>query len=79
MKFSIDRIETDIAVCYDDELNRYEFSASELALPVGSLFEAELDGAGRPQAVRPLENQTAACRQRQKRRLSALFSRKPKH
>ncbi len=78
MKFSIDRIENGIAVCYDGESKRYEFSAESLGLPVGSLFEAELDDKGQPAMVVSLEEETAQTRKSGKQRLTALFRRKPK-
>lgn len=74
-RFSIDRIEDDIAVCYDEACQKYLFSASLLGLRRGDLFEATLKN-GVPTEIIPLREETAAARQEGKRRLDALFARR---
>ncbi len=78
-KFSLDRIEQNIAVCYDEDEKKYEFSADRLALAPGSLFTAEIDGDGEPRNVVFLAEETLAVRRDAKRRLDALFARKKNH
>ena len=74
--FSLDRIENGIAVCYDQNQNKYEFPHTLVPLECGSLFEAEL-ADGIPHDVVFLEEQTALAKKQNKRRLDALFARKP--
>ncbi len=78
MKFSLDRIEGDLAVCYDDRQKKYEFPAKSLALPVGALFEATLGENGLPENIVHLVKETETVRMENKRRLDSLFNRKPK-
>lgn len=74
-KFSVDRIENGIAVCYDDDGKKYEFSAETLGLSRTSLFEATLvDGI--PTDVVYLEAETAKTKETMKKRLDALFNRR---
>ena len=75
--FSLDRIENGIAVCYDEDQNKYEFPVSLVPLACGSLFEAELSD-GLPCGVRFLEEQTTLVKKQHKSRLDALLARKPK-
>lgn len=73
-RFSIDRIEGGVAVCYDENSKKYEFSAEAVALARGSLFEAKLvDGV--PTDIVYLEKETLDTKQSMKKRLSALFCR----
>ena len=74
--FSLDRKESGIAVCYDGNQKKYEFPAELVPLACGSLFEAELKD-GLPSDVRFLEEQTVLVKKQNKKRLDALFSRKP--
>lgn len=76
-KFSLDRIEGDIAVCYDENENKYEFSVSLLGLARGSLFEATvIDGT--PTEIVYLEQETLSKKKQMKQRLDSLFGRKSK-
>jgi hypothetical protein len=73
-KFSVDRIEDGIAVCYDENSKKYEFSVETVRLARGSLFEATLvDGI--PTDIVYLEQETLETKQAMKKRLDALFSR----
>ncbi len=73
-KFSVDRIESGIAVCYDEDGQKYEFSETDIGLARGSLFEAELvDGV--PKEVSYLEEETKAKKKEMKGRMDALFNR----
>ena len=73
-KFSVDRIEDGIAVCYDEDSKKYEFSAETLRLARGSLFEATLVN-GVPTDIVFLEKETLETKQNMKKRLDALFGR----
>ena len=73
-KFSIDRIEDGIAVCYDEACQKYEFSAEQLGLTRTSLFEATLVD-GLPTDIVYLEQETLKTKQNIKKRLDALFDR----
>lgn len=73
-KFSVDRIEDGIAVCYDEDSKKYEFSADTLDLSRGSLFEATLVN-GVPTDIVFLEKETLETKQNMKKRLDALFDR----
>ena len=73
-KFSVDRIEDGIAVCYDEDSKKYEFSAEALALSRGSIFEATLVN-GVPTDIVYLEKETLETKQNMKKRLDALFRR----
>ena len=73
-KFSIDRIEDGVAVCYDENSKKHEFSADALGLARGSLFEATLVN-GEPTEIVYLEKETLDTKQSMKKRLSALFDR----
>ena len=75
-RFSVERIEENVAVCYDDDENKYEFAADALALAPGSLFTAEIGEDGEPVNVVFLAEETLAARKDAKRRLDALFARK---
>ena len=74
IKFSVDRVEDGIAVCYDEDGKKYEFSAETLGLARGSLFEATL-ADGEPTDVVYLEQETLKTKETMKKRLNALFSR----
>ncbi len=76
-KFSVDRIEDGIAVCYDENSKKYEFSAEALGLARGSLFEATLVN-GAPTNVVYLETETLETQKTMKKRLDALFRRSAK-
>ena len=73
-KFSIDRIEGDIAVCYDENAKKYEFSTADVGLARGSLFKAELVD-GKPTAIVYLEHETKKKKTELKGRMDALFNR----
>ena len=74
-KFSVDRIEDGIAVCYDEDGKKYEFSAEALGLARTSLFEATL-ADGIPTDVVFLADETAKTQETMKKRLDALFARR---
>ncbi len=76
-KFSVDRIDGDIAVCYDDDQQKYEFSAALIGLERGSLFEATLRD-GTPTDIVYLEKETLETKKQMKRRLDSLFDRHKK-
>ncbi len=76
-KFSVDRIECGIAVCYDENEKKYEFSATLIGLERGALFEADLVN-GVPTNVVYLEEETAAIKKQMKQRLDNLFGRHSK-
>ena len=76
-KFSVDRIENSIAICYDEKQQKYEFPIHIVSLEKGSLFEAELHD-GLPQNIVALPQQTANQKKQLKRRLDRLFRRNPK-
>ena len=73
-KFSIDRIEDGVAVCYDEACQKYEFSAELLNLARTALFEATLVD-GNPTDIVYLEQETLTKKQTTKKRLDALFDR----
>ena len=73
-KFSVDRIEDGIAVCYDEDSKKYEFSTDTVPLERGSLFEATLVG-GVPTDIVYLEKETKEKQKNMKRRLDILFKR----
>lgn len=82
MKFSLDRIEGDFAVCYTenpDERQKYDFPLALVpalrGLADGTLFEATLSEGGLPQDIRVLQNETEQRREKNKARLQALFAR----
>ncbi|MBO4979513.1 MAG: DUF3006 family protein [Clostridia bacterium] len=73
-KFSVDRIEDGIAVCYDEDSKKYEFSTDVVPLERGSLFEATLvDGV--PTDIVYLEKETKEKQKNLKHRLDILFKR----
>lgn len=76
-KFSVDRIENGIAVCYDENQTKYEFPAALVALERGSLFEADLKD-GILTSIVYLEEETAQTKKQMKQRLDSLFSRRTK-
>ncbi|MBO5306290.1 MAG: DUF3006 domain-containing protein [Clostridia bacterium] len=76
-KFSVDRIENGIAVCYDEDMKKYEFAEALVPLARGSLFEAELVD-GTPQGVVYLEKETLETKKQMKSRLDNLFGRRAK-
>ena len=76
-KFSVDRIEDGIAVCYDENSKKYEFSADTVRLARGSIFEATLTD-GVPTDIVYLEKETLETKATMKRRLDALFRRSAK-
>jgi len=73
-KFSVDRVESGIAVCYDEGGKKYEFSEADIGLARGSLFEAVLV-AGKPTEVTYLEKETKEKKAELKGRMDALFKR----
>ena len=83
MRFCLDRVEGNIAVCYTDPMQKgdapYEFSLDAApalrGLADGTLFEATLSEDGRLCDVAVLAEQTEARRQRNAARLKALFER----
>lgn len=76
-KFSVDRIENGIAVCYDENMKKYEFSETLVPLARGSLFEAELVN-GKPTDIVYLEQETLEVKKQMKQRLDNLFGRHSK-
>lgn len=76
-KFSVDRIEGGIAVCYDQNEKKYEFPAELIGLARGSLFEATvIDGT--PTEIVYLEKETLETKKQMKQRLDNLFRRNSK-
>lgn len=82
MKFSLDRIEGEIAVCYTEQTDarsKHEFALADVpalrGLADGTLFEAVLGEDGLPHDIRILSDETDARRASNKARLAALFAR----
>ena len=82
MRFSLDRIEGDLAVCYTeqtDKRERYELLLTDVpvlrGLRDGTLFEAELSEDGLLHDIRILEDETADRLAKNKARLAVLFAR----
>ena len=82
MRFSLDRTEGDIAVCYTEQSDvreKYDFSLTDApalrGLADGTLFEAELGEDGLPHDIRVLTDETEIRRASNKARLAALFAR----
>ena len=80
IRFSVDRVDENglLAVCFDDDQNKYVFPASLVALGAGEMFLAELDGEGMPRNIEPLPEETAKRRRQLHSRTSALFNRNKK-
>ena len=86
MRFCLDRIEGDMAICLLHDKNTphrsYEFPLSRVnaleGLADGTLFDAELDSNGLPRNIQVLTELTEATRARNKARLQALFARSKK-
>ena len=82
MKFSLDRTEGEIAVCYTEQTEmreKYDFALTDApalrGLADGTLFEAKLGGDGLPHDIRILDDETEERLARNKARLAALFAR----
>lgn len=82
MKFSLDRIEGDFAVCYTEQTDtreKYDFPLTCVpalrGLADGTLFEAALGEDGLPYDIRVLSEETEARRASNKARLAVLFAR----
>ena len=82
MRFSLDRTEGDVAVCYTeqgDTREKYDFSLTDVPAPRGladgTLFEATLGEDGLPRDICILSDETEARRASSKARLAALFAR----
>jgi hypothetical protein len=82
MRFSLDRTEGDVAVCYTEQTDRrekYDFSLTDVpalrGLADGTHFEATLGEDGLPYDIRILSDETEARRASNKARLAALFAR----
>ncbi len=78
IRFSLDRFEGDLAVCYDENDNKYDFPKSLVDLEAGALFTASLDSDGNPIDIQYLAEETAAKKAQMKKRLSSLFGRSKK-
>ena len=80
IRFSVDRVDrdSDIAVCFDDNQNKYIFPFSRVELEPGFLFLAELDDKNLPVRIEPLPEETAKRRAELHARTAALFRRSPK-
>lgn len=78
IRFSLDRLEGDYAVCYDEQGNKFDFPKSLVPLKTGSLFTAELDEQGLPFDIHYLAEETAQKKSELKGRLDALFRRSKK-
>ena len=87
MRFCLDRIEGDVAICFlhdkDAPHRSYEFPLSRVhalkGLADGTLFDAALDADGLPYDVQVLTELTEATRARNKARLHSLFARSKKN
>ena len=82
MRFSLDRIEGEVAVCYTEQTDtrrKYDFLLTDApalrGLADGTLFEAELSKDGLPYDIRILADETADRLASNKARLAALFAR----
>lgn len=88
LKFSLDRIENGVAVCLLEGeapvgvATHYELpldTAPALrGLADGTLFEATIGTDGRLHNIRPLQDETALRRERNKARLQAILARSKK-
>lgn len=76
IKLSVDRIESGIAVCYDQGDKKYEISADGLA--EGLIISAEFDESGNFISAKPLYEETEALRGEIASRTRALFKRNKK-
>lgn len=89
MKFSLDRVESGIAVCLAEEpvappaSVRYDIPLDEVpalkGLADGTLFDADVGEDGRLYHIRVLHKETADMREKNKARLQALFARSKKN
>ncbi len=86
MRFCLDRIEGDVAVCLVEDADApcpsYDVPLDQVptlrGLADGTLFEATLDADGLPCNICVLTEETEARRARNKDRLQALFARSKK-
>lgn len=76
IKLSVDRIESGIAVCYDDECKKYEIPADGLA--EGDIISAEFDSDKKPVSFEKLKKETSSRRREMASRTQKLFNRNKK-
>ena len=76
IKLSLDRIEGEIAVCYDESGNKYEIPAKRLS--EGLIISAVFDEDGNFVSANPLPHETEARKKELASRTKALFERKKK-
>ena len=72
-KLSVDRIESGIAVCYDDDDKKYELPADGLA--EGEIISAVFDSNGKLVSVTHLRDETESLRRQAAARTKGLFNR----
>ena len=76
IKLSLDRIEGEIAVCYDESGNKYEIPANKLS--EGLIISAVFDENGNFVSATPLPEETEARKKELASRAKALFKRNKK-
>ena len=77
LKLSVDRIESGIAVCYDDNDKKHELPAGDLS--EGELISAEFDSGGNLLSITHLAKETENARREMARRTKNLFNRNNKN
>ena len=76
LKLSVDRIESGIAVCYDDNDKKHELPAGDLS--EGELISAEFDSDGKLLSITHLVEETESVRREMARRTKNIFNRNKK-
>ena len=76
LKLSVDRIESGIAICYDDDCKKYELPANGLL--EGEIISVEFDSGGKPASVTHLTEETEKLKREMASRTKKLFNRNKK-
>ena len=76
VKLSVDRICKNVAICYDDDLKKYEIPSFKLK--EGDLVSVEFDAFGNFILATPLPEETEARRKELANKTKMLFNRSKK-
>jgi len=76
IRLALDRVESDIAICLDDDEVSYPFPVERVAgIKTGDVFLGLIRSDGTVEVLDRLENENAERHARNKRRLDRLFGR----